>query len=87
MRRIVFCDGRSCLGLAARVYLGGVFLFACWHKILEPGSFALDIATYQILPLGLVNLMAITLPWVELAAGVMLIVGVRTVPVVCQRIS
>jgi len=73
----VFCAGRPCLGLAARVYLAAVFLLACWHKILEPGSFALDIATYQILPLELVNLMAITLPWVELAAGAMLLIGFR----------
>jgi uncharacterized membrane protein YphA (DoxX/SURF4 family) len=60
------------------VYLAVVFLLACWHKIADPAAFALDIATYQILPLGLVNLMAIVLPWVELAAGSMLLVGLRT---------
>lgn len=63
--------------LAARLYLGGVFLLACWHKVLDPGAFALDVATYQVLPLGLVNLVAVTLPWVELGAGVMLVVGLR----------
>lgn len=63
--------------LAARLYLGGVFLLACWHKVLDPGAFALDVATYQILPLSLVNLVAVTLPWVELGAGVMLVVGLR----------
>jgi putative oxidoreductase len=51
---------------------------ACHHKLLDPAAFALDIATYQILPLGLVNLMAIVLPWMELAAGVMLLVGFRS---------
>ena len=65
------------LALPVRWYLAAVFLMACWHKILEPGSFALDIATYQILPLSLVNPMAIALPWVELASGVMLVVGFR----------
>ncbi len=63
--------------LAARLYLGGVFLLACWHKVLDPGAFALDVATYQVVPLSLVNLVAITLPWVELGAGVMLVVGLR----------
>ncbi len=63
--------------LAARLYLGGVFLLACWHKVLDPGAFALDVATYQVLPLSLVNLVAVTLPWVELGAGVMLVVGLR----------
>jgi uncharacterized membrane protein YphA (DoxX/SURF4 family) len=51
---------------------------ASWHKILHPGAFALDIATYQILPLFLVNAMAIVLPWVEWVAGLMLLVGYRS---------
>jgi putative oxidoreductase len=70
--------GHAVFALAARLYLGAIFLLACWHKILEPAAFALDIATYQILPLGLVNLLAIGLPWVELAAGLMLLLGFRT---------
>jgi len=78
MRGFVGWRGHSVLALAARLYLGAIFLLACWHKILDPGAFAVDIATYQILPLGLVNPMAIVLPWVELAAGLMLLVGYRT---------
>lgn len=69
--------GHAWLGLAARLYLGGVFLAACWFKILAPASFALDVATYDILPLSLINAMALVLPWVELAAGAMLIAGLR----------
>jgi uncharacterized membrane protein YphA (DoxX/SURF4 family) len=65
------------LAVPARWYLGVLFVGACLHKIAEPASFALDVATYDILPLALVNLVAITLPWVELAAGSMLIVGWR----------
>ncbi len=70
--------GHATISLAARLYLGGIFLFACGHKIVHPEAFALDIATYQTLPLGLVNLLAIVLPWVELAAGLMLVLGFRT---------
>jgi putative oxidoreductase len=66
------------LALPMRIYLAAVFLAACYHKLLEPGSFALDIATYQILPLSLINFMAIVLPWIELVAGVMLLLGFRT---------
>jgi putative oxidoreductase len=66
------------LALAMRLYLGTIFLFACWHKILDPGSFAIDIATYQIVPLALVNPMAIVLPWTELVAGLMMMIGFRT---------
>ena len=63
---------------AARAVLAVVFIWACVHKILNPGDFALQVATYQILPLPLVNLQAIVLPWVELAAGLLLILGLWT---------
>jgi putative oxidoreductase len=65
------------LAVPARWYLGALFVSACLHKIAEPRSFAVDIATYDILPLALVNLAAIILPWVELAVGLMLLVGFR----------
>lgn len=68
----------SFLALPARFYLGAVFLLACWHKILHPESFALDVATYQFLPLEAVNLFALVLPWIELLAGILIIVGYRT---------
>ena len=61
-----------------RWYLAVLFIGACLHKIAHPGAFALDIATYDILPLALVNFSAITLPWAELAAGAMLLAGHRT---------
>ncbi|MBI5509170.1 MAG: DoxX family membrane protein [Deltaproteobacteria bacterium] len=63
------------LAVPIRLYLGGVFLWASWHKILDPHGFALDIATYDILPLGLVNLQALLLPWIELVAAGALIAG------------
>jgi uncharacterized membrane protein YphA (DoxX/SURF4 family) len=77
VKRFVEWKGHAVLALVARLYLAGIFLMACHHKIVAPADFALDIATYQILPLGAINLMAIILPWVELAAGLMLLVGVR----------
>ena len=60
-----------------RWYLGVLFVGACLHKIAEPASFALDIATYDILPLVAVNLVAIVLPWIEFIVGAMLIAGWR----------
>ncbi len=78
MRRLTHWRGHAVLALAARLYLGTIFLLACWHKLIAPGAFAIDIATYQIMPLVLINPMAIILPWVELAAGIMLVIGFRT---------
>jgi len=66
------------LALPVRLYLGIVFLVACVYKIAEPGEFALSIATYDILPLQLVALMAVVLPWIELVCGLTLILGFWT---------
>jgi len=76
--RFLGWKGHAVIALLARLYLGGLFVHASWHKILHPHTFALDVATYQILPLVLVNLFALVLPWVELLSGIMLIVGFRT---------
>lgn len=77
MNRFIEWRGHAWISLVVRLYLGGVFLAACYHKILQPQVFAVDVATYQFLPLWSVNLFALILPWVELFAGLMLIVGVR----------
>ena len=58
-----------------RLALGGVFVIAGALKLWDPASFAKDIANYRILPDGLVNLAAITLPWIEVLAGGMLMAG------------
>jgi uncharacterized membrane protein YphA (DoxX/SURF4 family) len=67
-------------GVVARLTLAVAFIWACIHKIAEPYDFGMQVATYQILPLGLVNLQAIILPWVELVVGVLLIAGLLTRP-------
>lgn len=67
--------GHAWLALPARLYLAFVFLLACFHKIAHPDQFAVDVATYQFLPLFTINLFAIVLPWVELGAGLLLVVG------------
>ncbi len=77
MTRILEWKGHVWLGLATRLYLGVLFVTASWHKILHPEAFAVDIATYQLLPLWAINGFALTLPWLELVTGVMLIAGLR----------
>jgi uncharacterized membrane protein YphA (DoxX/SURF4 family) len=61
--------------LVARVALGVVFVYASWFKIADPYEFAINIATYQILPDAHVNVLAITLPWLELVTGILLVAG------------
>lgn len=59
-----------------RLFLGAVFLYASYDKILNPEAFAKAVYNYQILPDVAVNLAALLLPWLELLLGVCLIAGV-----------
>ncbi len=61
--------------LAARIALGLVFLLYGIDKIGAPGDFARDIDNYRLLPENLVNLVAVTLPWVECILGLLLLAG------------
>ena len=62
--------------ILCRIVLGGVFIYASIDKIMHPEEFAKAIGNYHVLPFGLENLLALTLPWLELIAGVALIAGV-----------
>jgi uncharacterized membrane protein YphA (DoxX/SURF4 family) len=62
--------------VAVRVILGAVFIYAGYVKVREPWElFALAISQYQLLPMKMVELVARTLPWLELAIGVLLVTG------------
>ena len=59
-----------------RLFLGFVFIYASVTKISDPEGFAQAIYNYKLLPLFLVNILAVILPWVELCAGILLIFGI-----------
>ncbi|MFM2133172.1 MAG: hypothetical protein RL156_453 [Bacteroidota bacterium] len=65
------------LTVAARLIVGLVFVSYGIDKIITPKDFAHSILNYQILPPSTVNIMALILPWVEVVAGALLIVGIR----------
>lgn len=67
--------GASYAKAVLRVLLSAVFIMAAIPKILDPAGFALDISHYDTLPRFSVNLIAITLPWVEALIAVSLISG------------
>jgi len=74
---------RSVLGLYVnpsasvifRWAVGLIFIYASMDKLLHPSAFAVAVYNYKILPGSLINLVAITLPWLELVCGILLIVG------------
>lgn len=61
--------------------LGAVFVYASWDKIAQPREFARIVYHYRLVgpsrALGYLpaNLLSVTLPWVELVTGVLLITG------------
>ena len=59
-----------------RLFLGFVFIYASVTKISDPEGFAQAIYNYKLLPLFLVNILAVILPWIELCAGILLIFGI-----------
>lgn len=58
-----------------RLILGGLFLYAGWLKAADVTGFARDVAGYQLLPYALNYLVAATLPYVEILAGLLLVLG------------
>lgn len=68
--------------LPLRVGLGGLFAFAAFQKMNNVQAFAFAIKGFKVLdPTTHGNLIisaAYTLPWVEMIAGVMLIIGFKT---------
>jgi putative oxidoreductase len=65
------------LSLIARLIVGWVFIYAAVGKIADPADFAGDIKNYQLLPDFLLNIAALTMPWIEMLCGIFLIVGFR----------
>jgi uncharacterized membrane protein YphA (DoxX/SURF4 family) len=64
------------LHLVVRLVLGLMFIYASLDKIADPAGFARIVYQWQTLGPLSSNLVAVTLPWVELFAGLLLIVGI-----------
>ncbi len=64
------------LGLICRLAVGGVFLFACWDKLLHPQAFATAIDHYHLVPYSLLHPLAQGLPVLEMLIGLALVLGI-----------
>ncbi|MFP4466734.1 MAG: MauE/DoxX family redox-associated membrane protein [Candidatus Goldiibacteriota bacterium] len=62
---------------ACKIILGFLFVAAAAGKIIDPHTFAADVYSYMILPSALVPFFAATVPWIELAAGLLLILDIK----------
>ena len=64
------------LTVRVQIALGAIFVAASLPKLLDPPSFAQMIYNYRIVPGFAVNFLALVMPWMELIAGIALILGV-----------
>ena len=64
------------IGLLVRLGLGGVLLYAGYLKAFTPDKSMMAVRAYELLPIWLANAFGIILPWLEMGAGLLLIVGV-----------
>lgn len=55
--------------------IAAVFIAAALPKIGDPAAFAQNIHNFRLMPVALENLWAMTLPWIELTAGLALLSG------------
>jgi uncharacterized membrane protein YphA (DoxX/SURF4 family) len=70
--------------LLARLVLAAVFIVLAIHKVEEPVPFLKALRDYDMFPLTpphLMNLTVVALPWIEILAGALLVVGFWLRPV------
>jgi uncharacterized membrane protein YphA (DoxX/SURF4 family) len=63
------------VGLIARLILGGVLLVAGYLKAFTIDKSQMAVRAYEVLPIPLANFLGIILPWLEIGAGLLLILG------------
>ncbi len=61
---------------ALRFIIGATFIYASVAKLFHPAEFAKAILRYDMLPVFLVNIQAVIMPWLEFFIGLLLILGI-----------
>jgi len=69
---------RDVIGLLARFGLAAVWLVSGILKAVDPRTTVVAVRAYQIFPESLVGLIAAVLPYLEIALGVLLVLGLAT---------
>lgn len=68
----------SYLILIARIIVGLMFIIVGVAKVANGAEFAEEIRNYQILPNFILNISAISVAWIELIAGILILFGIET---------
>ncbi len=65
---------------SAQIVIGVIFAVASLSKIGDLAAFATQVHNFRLAPIWSENLIAMTLPWIELIAALALVLGVRARP-------
>ena len=79
MTQILDALGQPHAQLFLRLVLGGLLLVAGATKLADRSSFRQAVAEYEVLPKALAGPFATVLPWLELALGALLLLGLGTI--------
>lgn len=74
--RLVAFARHPAVGALCRLLVGGIFLAAGFPKLLRPDDVARLVAGYRILHPDLLVLAGVTMPWVEVITGGLLVLGI-----------
>jgi uncharacterized membrane protein YphA (DoxX/SURF4 family) len=66
------------LATAARLVLGGVFLFAGWSKVFDLAGSGRTVNAYRLIPYGPAEVVGAALPFVEIMLALLLLAGLAT---------
>jgi len=65
------------LNYIIRLFMGLIFIYASYSKILDPVSFSSNIHNYGVTPIYIENILSLIIPLVELFIGLGLITGIK----------
>src|SRR5262245_43941654 len=78
------CSNCRILGIAVlvlRLLLAGIFIYAGYVKLRDPWQLsAASIASYELVPMWMGEIIAKWFPWFEIALGAGLLIGWRLLP-------
>jgi uncharacterized membrane protein YphA (DoxX/SURF4 family) len=60
-----------------QIVIGLLFAWAALAKIGDAQGFAAQVHNFRLLPVALENIVAVTLPWIELVAAMALVLNIR----------
>lgn len=69
---------RTAIGTLARLVMGAIFIYAGYSKVIDIPLAKLSVESYQIFPREIAHVIGIALPVIEIALGLLLLIGLGT---------